>query len=133
MPYVTDTHAIVCYMENDPKLSKAAKTIFQKVDNLQEQIFIPCIVFFELLYLTEKKNIKVDFNRFISLLSTSKNYRVEPLCLPIIRKCVEIPRELVKDPWDRLIVATSIHLDYPLISRDTSLRNISLTGLKLIW
>ena len=133
MPYVTDTHALVWYMVNDLKLSQKAKGIFQKADNMEEQVFIPCIVFFELLYLTEKKKIDAGFNKFLSLVSISKNYRIEPLCLPIIKKCKEIPRELVKDPWDRLIIATSIHLNYPLISRDTSLRNVNLTGLKLIW
>jgi PIN domain nuclease of toxin-antitoxin system len=133
MPYVTDTHALVWYMANDSKLSQQAKTIFNRVDNRQEQIYIPCIVFFELLYLTEKKSVSADFNGFLSLLATSQNYRVEPLCLPVIRKCREIPRTIVKDPWDRLIVATSLHLNYPLISRDTSLKNAGIPGLELIW
>lgn len=133
MPYVTDTHALVWYMENDPKLSQEAKSIFQKVDNMQEYIFIPCIVFFELLILTEKKKIVADFDRFLAMVSASKNYKVEPLCLPIIEKSRRIPREMVKDPWDRLIIATSIHLKFPLITRDESLRNTRETGLEVIW
>jgi len=133
MPYVTDTHALVWYMENDPKLSQEAKNIFQKVDNMQEYIFIPCIVFFELLYLTEKKKIVADFDRFLAMVSASKNYKIEPLCLPIIEKSRRIPREMVKDPWDRLIIATSMHLKFPLITRDESLRNARETGLEVIW
>ncbi len=133
MPYVTDTHALVWYMENDPKLSQEAKSIFQKVDNMQEYIFIPCIVFFELLYLTEKKKIVADFDRFLAMVSASKNYKIEPLCLPIIEKSRRIPREMVKDPWDRLIIATSMHLKFPLITRDESLRNARETGLEVIW
>lgn len=133
MPYVTDTHALVWYMENNPKLSQEAKSIFQKVDNMQEYIFIPCIVFFELLYLTEKKKIVADFDRFLAMVSASKNYKIEPLCLPIIEKSRRIPREMVKDPWDRLIIATSMHLKFPLITRDESLRNARETGLEVIW
>jgi len=133
MPYVTDTHALVWYMENNPKLSQEAKSIFQKVDNMQEYVFIPCIVFFELLYLTEKKKVVADFDRFLAMVSASKNYKIEPLCLPIIEKSRRIPREMVADPWDRLIIATSIHLKFPLITRDESLRNARETGLEVIW
>lgn len=130
MPFVTDTHSLVWYMTNDSKLSSEAKGIFQKVDNFQDSIFIPCIVFFELLYLVEKKKIIFDFDAFLAIVSSSENYKVEPLCLPIIEKSKRIPREKVADPWDRLIAATSMHLSLPLITRDKALRDI---GLEVIW
>ena len=130
MPFVTDTHSLVWYMTSDPKLSSKAKGIFQKVDNFQDYISIPCIVFFELLYLVEKKRIVVDFDNFIAMVSASKNYRIEPLCLPIIEKSRGIPRERVADPWDRLIAATSKYLNLPLITRDETLKEI---GLEVIW
>lgn len=130
MPFVTDTHSLVWYMTNDPRLSTKAKVIFQKADNFQDHIFIPCIVFFELLYLAEKKRIIGDFDSFLAMVSSSKNYRIEPLCLPIIEKSKRIPRDKVADPWDRLIAATSMHLDVPLISKDENLREI---GLEVVW
>ena len=130
MPFVTDTHSLVWYMTNDSKLSSKAKGIFQKVDNIQEYIFIPCIIFFELLYLIEKRKIAADFDRFLAMVSSSKNYKIEPLCLPIIEKSRKIPRERIADPWDRLIAATSVHLNLPLITRDESLRKI---GLEIVW
>jgi len=98
--------------------------------NIQEYIFIPCIIFFELLYLIEKKKIAADFDRFLAMVSSSKNYKIEPLCLPIIEKSRKIPRERIADPWDRLIAATSVHLNLPLITRDESLRKI---GLEIVW
>lgn len=126
MPYVTDTHSLVWYMTDDPKLSREAKEIFQRVDDFQECVFIPCIVFFELLYLVEKRKIAVNFDMFLELISSSNNYRVEPLCLPIIEKSKQIPRKRVADPWDRLIIATSLHLNLPLITHDRSLRRLGL-------
>ena len=130
MPYVTDTHSLVWYLTDDPKLSTNAKRIFKKADDFQDHIFIPCIIFFELLYLIEKKRIALDLDGLIAMVSSSKNYRVEPLCLPIIQKSRMIPREKISDPWDRLIAATSMHLSFPLITRDQSLREI---GLEVIW
>ena len=112
MPYVTDTHSLIWHITDNPKLSAKAKKIFQKVDNFHDYIIIPCITFFELLYLIEKKKLAVDFENFLVILSSSKNYRVEPLCLPIIEKSKRIPKEKVSDPWDRLIAATSIHLNF---------------------
>jgi len=132
MPFVTDTHSLVWHITDDPKLSIEAKEIFQKVDNFQDYIFIPCIVFFELLYLIEKKRIVADFDSFLAIVSSAKNYRIEPLCLPIIEKSKIIPKEKVSDPWDRLIAATSMHLNFPLITRDETLREIGI-GLEVIW
>lgn len=129
MPYVTDTHSLVWHLTANPKLSAPAKRIFQKADNSQDRIIIPCIVLFELIYLIEKRKISAQFDEFIKMLSSSLNYRIEPLCLPIIEKTRRISRDSVKDPWDRLIVATSLHLNMPLITRDRSLRKL---GIKVI-
>ena len=125
MPFVTDTHPLLWHMTDDPRLSLKVKRIFD-----EDYIFIPCIVFFELLYLVEKKKIIYDFDAFLALVSLSENYNVEPLCLPIIEKSKRIPREKVADPWDRLIAATSMHLSLPLITRDEALKDI---GLEVIW
>ena len=130
MPYVTDTHSIIWHMTEDPKLSKEAKLAFEKADNGQDEIFIPCITFFELLYLTEKQKLAIDFDNFIAIVSSSKNYKIEPLCLRIIEKSRMIPKDEISDPWDRIIAATSMHLGFPLITRDKSLQKI---GLEIIW
>ncbi len=130
MPCVTDTHSIIWYMTEDPKLSTEAKLAFENADGGQDDIFIPCITFFELLYLTEKQKLAIDLDSFISVVSSSKNYKIEPLCLPIIEKSRLISREEIPDPWDRLIAATSLHLGFPLITRDKSLQKI---GLKIVW
>ena len=72
---------------------------------------------------------------FLALVSSSRNYRVEPLDLPIIEKCKSISREKVADPWDRLITATAMHLNLPLITKDENLRKIGREniGLEVIW
>lgn len=130
MPFVTDTHSLVWHITDDPKLSIRAKEIFQKVDNFQDYICIPCVVIFELLYLIERKRIVVDFESFLAMLASAKNYRIEPLCLPIIESSKRIHRDKISDPWDRLIAATALHLNFPLITCDNTLREI---GLDVIW
>lgn len=128
MPFVTDTHALIWHLTEDPQLSTAARAIFERVDAGQERVFIPCIVFFELFYLVEKNRIAIDFDRVVSMVSSSNNYGVEPLCLPIIEASRKISTE-VKDPWDRLIAATSLRLGLPLITRDRLLEAVT----KTVW
>ncbi len=129
MPYVTDTHSLVWHLTDDPKLSASARKVFKRADNSKDVIFIPCIVLFELIYLIEKKKINVPFDTFVRLISSSLNYKVEPICLPVIEKTRQISRKSVKDPWDRLIAATSMHLNLPLITHDRTLRGI---GIKIV-
>jgi len=125
MPFVTDTHPLVWYLTDNPRLSSEAKRIFN-----EDYIFIPCIVLLELVYLIEKKRIAADLDSFFNSISSSTNYRIEPLCLPIIEKSKNIPRERVPDPWDRLIAATSMYLNFPLITKDETLKEI---GIEVIW
>ena len=127
MPYVTDTHALIWHLTEDPQLSNAAREIFERVDSGQERVFIPCIIFFELFYLVEKNRIAIDFDSVVSMVSSSNNYGVEPLCLPIIEASRKISIEKVKDPWDRLIAATSLRLGLPLITRDRALETVTET------
>jgi PIN domain nuclease of toxin-antitoxin system len=129
MPYVTDTHAIIWHLTGDPQLSTRAKRIFQRADTNQDYIVIPCIVLFEIVYLIEKRKIAINFESLLKDLDRARNYKIEPLCLPIIEKSRTIQRG-IKDPWDRLIAATALHLGMPLISRDLSLRKL---GLQIIW
>lgn len=131
MHYVTDTHPLVWHITESAKLSKNATVIFDNADKGIDYIVIPCIVLLEILYLIEKKKIPEFFlEDLIEKLSRVKNYSVEALCTPIILQCKNISRDKVSDPSDRIIAATSLHLNLPLISRDESLRQI---GLEVIW
>lgn len=132
MPYVADTHSLVWHMTDDPRLSERVKEIYEQADLGRDLIIVPCIAFFELLYLVEKGKLGIDLDHFIDMVSSARNYRVEPLCIPVIQRSRTIPRERIPDPWDRLIAATSIHLGLPLITRDESLHRVRVIGLEVL-
>ncbi|MFN4218058.1 MAG: hypothetical protein ACK4HB_02030, partial [Candidatus Bipolaricaulia bacterium] len=52
----------------------------------RDHIVIPCIILSEIMYLTEKRKISIGFQSFLSILRGARNYKIEPLCLPIIEK-----------------------------------------------
>jgi PIN domain nuclease of toxin-antitoxin system len=126
MPYVSDTHCLIWHLTDDVKLSAAAKEIFVSADNAGETIIISCISLFEVLLLTEKKKIQMGYDKFIDAFSLFDHYRIEPVCLPIINQVKKISRDEIKDPWDRIIAATSMHLNLPLISKDRKLAGLGI-------
>lgn len=46
-------------------------------------------------------------------------------------RVIEVARVLVPDMPDRIIAATALHLDLPLITSDSDIRK--LTNIKSIW
>ena len=58
--YVTDTQAIIHYMEDRKPISKKINDIFEDADEGNATIYIPAIVLMEILYLFEKKRVKIN-------------------------------------------------------------------------
>ena len=70
MHYVIDTHSFVWYYKGESRFSDAVIEIFTKVENEQAQLVIPCIVFYELVYLGDKKKLEINFNEILNTRTT---------------------------------------------------------------
>jgi predicted nucleic acid-binding protein len=57
-------------------------------------------------------------------------FEVVPLDMAVARYIHLVPREIVPDMPDRIIAATALYLEVPLVSRD---RRIHLSNLEVIW
>jgi PIN domain nuclease of toxin-antitoxin system len=129
---VTDTHALIWYLQDDPRLCPAAAQYFQSCEEDGQRIRVPCICIVELIYLGEKGRIPADIlNRLIEeLVAPDTVLEIVGMDLPLVLKMRSVPRSDVADMPDRLIAATALHLDLPLISRDAKIR---VAGLKTVW
>ena len=58
-------------------------------------------------------------------------FTVVPLDLRVLDKMAAVPREKVPDPFDRIIAATALTLDLPLVSADEDIRGA--IGERMIW
>lgn len=126
--YVADTVAIVLYLENR-RLGANAKVIFDTADNGNTIIYIPAIVFAEILYLAEKRRITANLQDLSKLLQKSPNFRESPLTQAIVDTA-----ELITDVpelHDRLIAATARHLNLELITTDEKIRESSYVNT--VW
>ncbi|MFN8551884.1 MAG: type II toxin-antitoxin system VapC family toxin [Candidatus Obscuribacterales bacterium] len=119
--FVTDTHPLVWYLANkEKKLPKRVLSAFRAAhEGSGAYIWVPCIVAWELSELmrkTDRIRLQVPFDELIKENFFFKNLAitaVEPSDLLIGQSLT-----FNQDPFDRLIVATAIRLELPLITAD---------------
>ena len=68
---VADTHALIWYLEDSPRLGEAASQVFERCDRGEMTIFIPTISLVEIVYLQERGRISQNLaERFRTELKT---------------------------------------------------------------
>jgi PIN domain nuclease of toxin-antitoxin system len=129
MNFVTDTHALLGWFIDSPKISTKASEIFQKCEKGGNIIFIPSIIIAEGLSIFEKKRVSFDFKKLFRKINESENFVLIPLDYPILQKMVDLKD--IPELHDKIIVSTARHLNSPLITKDKALQN--LPYIKTIW
>jgi len=127
-----DTHAIVWYLANDRRLSAKAMNALDSATNAGEVIHVPSICLVELTYLVEKGRLpSVARDRLIKVLDDpSAACRLAPLDRTVVDALELIDRNEVPDLPDRVVTATALALNVPLVSRD---RKIRASTVQTIW
>jgi PIN domain nuclease of toxin-antitoxin system len=131
--YVTDTHALIWHLTEDDRLPNACRKIFSDADRSEEQIWIPAIVLVEVIYLVEKSRVPSNLvERMLTIIDPPRfGYIVAALDVNVARALIHIPREISPDMPDRIIAATAMTVDAPLLTKDSKLRKVP--GLITIW
>jgi PIN domain nuclease of toxin-antitoxin system len=129
---VADTHAVVWYLDNDARLSALAADIFARAASSGDAIGIASITFVELVYLSEKGRISpASLQKLYDALDLPQPLLVElPLNRAVAQSLATIPRDAIPDMPDRIIAATAVQQQIPLISRDGK---IQLSTVPTIW
>lgn len=125
---VLDTHAIIWYFLNSPKLSEFAR---ETIDSAS-QVYFASISLVEMIYLNEKGRIPdLALQRLNQALSdTYTGWIVTVLDTSITQSIQQIPREIVPEMPDRIIAATAVYLDLPLVTRDFKIKQLNI---QTIW
>ncbi|MBR8835852.1 MAG: type II toxin-antitoxin system VapC family toxin [Stigonema ocellatum SAG 48.90 = DSM 106950] len=129
---VTDTHALIWYLEDSPRLSRAANKAFEQCDRGEIVIYIPTICLVEIVYLQERGRISANMKAQLEaeLMAGTNGLVLANLTSGVVDALATIPRDNVPDMPDRIIAATAMHLSLPLISKDS---RIPLSGVSIIW
>ena len=155
MRFVTDTHCLVWYLQDNPKLSTAGKKLFDE-PGPATRIIIPAIVLAELLYISRKVSLPRSFDATLKLLEEDDRFEIYPLSADVIREAASRGTALADaregiqaasrgtaladaregsqaasliplEMHDLLIVATARHLNFPLMTSDRQ-----IVGLRLV-
>jgi len=129
--YVTDTHALVHYVEQRlTRLGKKACRIFKEADERKTVIYVPSPVLWEVSrHLYEGLfTFPMPFDRWCRHLAEQQGFSITPLDWPDIKEARYLPFD---DPFDCLIAGTAIRLGLPLITKDSEIRESGL--VKTIW
>lgn len=132
MAGVADTHTILWYLLDNPKLSAAARQFMERAAAAGDDIAVSTISLAEIVYLVEKGWLpKQVYSAVRAALSDPTNVLKEaPLSVEIVDVLHRVSRDEVPDMPDRIIAATAVYFGVPVISRDN---RISLSNVRSVW
>lgn len=129
MVYVPDTHAIIWFLDQDPRLSPAAKNVLA---NPRTTLIVPTLVLAEITHLYARGRISISPAVVEQKVLQSTNCRVQALDKEVVAM---IPGPL--DIHDAIIVATALvyrdirQQPVTLITKDTKITQSGL--IQTLW
>jgi PIN domain nuclease of toxin-antitoxin system len=129
---VADTHSFIWYLDADRRLSEIAKQAIDRATQTGDDIGISAITLVETVYLVEKGRVpRQTLARMIAEVQSPQSVFVElPLDVEVVQALQQVSRAEVPDMPDRIIAATALHFQVPVISRDAK---IQAANLQTIW
>ena len=129
---VVDTHAVIWYIFADRRLSETARQAIEQAATDGGQIAFSSITLVEIIYLSERGRIAAEtLERLIATVDAENSVLTEvPFDRNIAQALAQVERSQVPDLPDRMIAATALYLNVPLISRDSK---IQLSDVNTIW
>jgi PIN domain nuclease of toxin-antitoxin system len=128
LQYLADTVAIIRHFANVGKIGKAAKLILQDADSGKNTILISIISIVEILYLSERNKIPLDFEDVRRKLLPLDNFRIVDLDFDIVETAKTVQG---LELHDRLIVSTSLSLNVPILTSDQIIKDSD--QVDVIW
>ena len=128
MQYLADTVTVVRHFSKTGKIGKAAKRILEDADNGKRHVFISVISLVEILYLSEKQRIPVNFDKTLDSINYSQNYSVVDLTPEIVKLAAS---SACKELHDRLILSTAKYLGVSILTSDQAMKD--LNEVPTIW
>ena len=132
MRVVADSHALVWFAQGSSQLSTPAAEALRDAE-ASDGVVVSMATLIDLWYVTQTHRAvsAQQLTELRALLTTSPAVELHPMNLAVTDAYTAIHRDLLKDPWDRFIVATAQTLQVPLVTRDRAIRRSRL--IETIW
>nr|VFK60638.1 MAG: PIN domain nuclease, a component of toxin-antitoxin system (PIN domain) [Candidatus Kentron sp. UNK]VFK69850.1 MAG: PIN domain nuclease, a component of toxin-antitoxin system (PIN domain) [Candidatus Kentron sp. UNK] len=125
-----DTCVIIWDALAPGRLTPKARAI---IENSEGESMICDISLWEISMLIKKGRLVVDdtTSRFMNLLIECRHFHIQGITPEIAELSVNLGSDINNDPADRLIAASSILMNAPLLTADRNLRDAAI--LETIW
>lgn len=129
---VADTHAVIWYIFDDKRLSDTARSTIEAAAEAGDQVAFSSMTLAEIIYLIERGRVHSStLERLTKAIDRDNAVLVDvAFDRSVAKKMQTIDPLIVPELPDRVIVATAVHLNLPLISRD---HQIAASGITTIW
>jgi len=125
--YLLDTHVLLWMQDDNIALSKTARKI---LEDSTTQLYLSIVSLWEITIKQSLGKLQLEYSldELIDSCNTS-NITILPIDYGTL-KILKVLPFLHRDPFDRIIIATSIELDLDLISNDETTKKYMS---KVIW
>jgi PIN domain nuclease of toxin-antitoxin system len=129
---VADTHAALWHLFGDSRLSRPAAEFIDNAATQRHKIALSAVSLAELVYLIEKNRLpRIAYDVVSDALSDPEHVFTEAVCSAAVTLAMwRVPRSEIPDMPDRIIAATALYLDVPVISRDGRIR---AANVRTVW
>lgn len=124
-----DTHALLFWADDPDKLGDNARKKIKRASSIGVHV-ISC---FEIAVLVEKQKIKLNqpLENWVSNALSHPKIEVIPLTVKAAVLCTQLPGSFHRDPADRMLAATCLLNDVPLLSKDELIKKWGY--ITVIW
>lgn len=132
MRVVADSHTIVWHLRGSPQLSANAASALMDAE-ATDAVVVSVATLIDLWYVTQttEKLTTTHLDEVRDTAMSSPVLVLQPIDVAVTDATATIPRDLLADPWDRLIVGTAKALAAPLVTRDRAIQESGL--VPTIW
>nr|WP_295932844.1 type II toxin-antitoxin system VapC family toxin [uncultured Dyadobacter sp.] len=117
MKILLDTHTLIWFLEDNPKLSRKAKSL---IEDLTNEVFVHAVSWFEISIKTKIGKLTLPDPIEVIYTESTKNQietiEIKPSQLAAYHNLPIF--EAHRDPFDRLIIATALNEQMNIISND---------------
>jgi PIN domain nuclease of toxin-antitoxin system len=128
---LVDTHVVVWLAFDQTRLSKMARATIEGSRLKGEPVAISGITLFELARALNRERTQLAVSLEFALAEVERRFVVLPITGRISLRTLSLPAAYPKDPADRIIGATALIENVPLVTADRQIRNSR--ALPTIW
>jgi PIN domain nuclease of toxin-antitoxin system len=126
-----DTHVVVWLASGDPRLSRSAQVAIDEARHSVRGLAISDFTLFELSLLFRKKQFSLATDPESFLREVERRFVILPITANVALQACALPVNYPKDPADRIIGATALIEDIPLLTADRAIR--ASRAVPTIW